>query len=63
MLAVVVSGRAGELEQIVDKFVELAVAERAHEVAEVRSAVPLSDADVERLRVALSQCHRARTSR
>ena len=28
VLAVVVSGRAGELEQIVDKFVELAVAER-----------------------------------
>ena len=57
VLAVVVSGRAGELEQIVDKFVELAVAERAHEVAEVRSAVPLSDEDVERLRVALSKCH------
>ena len=55
VLAVVVSGRAGELEQIVDRFVELAVAERAHEVAEVRSAVPLSDEDVERLRVALSQ--------
>ena len=58
VLAVVVSGRAGELEQIVDKFVELAVAERAHEVAEVRSAVPLSDEDVERLRVVLSQATR-----
>lgn len=58
VLAVVVTGRAGELEQIVDKFVELAVAERAHEVAEVRSAVPLSDDDVERLREALSQATR-----
>jgi F-type H+-transporting ATPase subunit delta len=58
VLAVVVAGRAGELEQIVDRFVELAVAERAHEVAEVRSAVPLSDEDVERLREALSQATR-----
>ena len=58
VLAVVVSGRAGELEQIVDKFVELAVAERAHEVAEVRSAVPLSDADIERLRDASSRATR-----
>ena len=58
VLAVVVAGRAGELENIVDKFVELAVAERAHEVAEVRSAVPLSDADVERLREALSKATR-----
>jgi len=58
VLAVVVSGRAGELENIVDKFVELAVAERAHEVAEVRSAVPLSDDDVERLRDALSRSTR-----
>lgn len=58
VLAVVVAGRAGELELIVDKFVELAVAERAHEVAEVRSAVPLSDEDVERLRDALSRSTR-----
>ncbi len=58
VLAVVVAGRAGELENIVDKFVELAVAERAHEVAEVRSAVPLSDEDVERLRDALSKATR-----
>jgi F-type H+-transporting ATPase subunit delta len=58
VLAVVVSGRAGELENIVDKFVELAVAERAHEVAEVRSAVPLSEEDVERLRDALSRSTR-----
>jgi F-type H+-transporting ATPase subunit delta len=58
VLAVVVAGRAGEMEQIVDTFVELAVAERAHEFAEVRSAVPLSDEDVERLRDALSRATR-----
>jgi F-type H+-transporting ATPase subunit delta len=58
VLAVVVAGRAGELEQIVDRFVELAVAEREHEVAEVRSAVPLSDEDVQRLREALSRATR-----
>jgi F-type H+-transporting ATPase subunit delta len=58
VLTVVVAGRAGELEQIVDRFVALAVGEREHEVAEVRSAVPLSDADVERLRQALSQATR-----
>src|SRR5512132_1061372 len=34
-------GRAHELPAIVDRFVELAAAERQHEVAEVRSAVPL----------------------
>lgn len=58
VLAVVVAGRAGELENIVDRFVELAVAERAHELAEVRSAVPLSDEDIERLREALSRSTR-----
>jgi F-type H+-transporting ATPase subunit delta len=58
VLAVVVAGRAGELEQMVDRFVELAVAERAREVAEVRSAVPLSDDDIARLREALSQATR-----
>ncbi len=52
---VVVGGRAGDLEAVVDRFVELAAAERSHEVAEVRSAVPLSDTDVERLRVALAK--------
>jgi F-type H+-transporting ATPase subunit delta len=54
-LLVVVAGRAAELEAVVDRFVELAVAERDREVAEVRSAVPLTDADVERLREALSR--------
>ena len=57
-VAVVVAGRSGELEQIVDRFVELAVAERAHEVAEVRSAVALSDDDVTRLQEALSRSTR-----
>jgi F-type H+-transporting ATPase subunit delta len=55
VLLVVTAGRATDLEAIVDRFVELAVAERDREVAEVRSAVPLTDADVERLREALSR--------
>jgi len=58
VLAAVVAGRAGELEQIVARFVALAVAERAHELAEVRSAVPLSEADVARLQEALSRSTR-----
>jgi F-type H+-transporting ATPase subunit delta len=56
--AVVIAGRAGELEEIVARFVQLAVAERAHEVAEVRSAVPLSDDDIARLQEALSRSTR-----
>jgi F-type H+-transporting ATPase subunit delta len=55
VLLVVTAGRASDLEAVVDRFVELAVAERDREVAEVRSAVPLSDSDVERLREALSR--------
>jgi F-type H+-transporting ATPase subunit delta len=58
VLAAVVAGRAADLEQIVDRFVELAVAEREHEVAEVRTAVPLSEADVDRLTEALSRATR-----
>lgn len=58
VLLVVVGGHAGALATVVERFLELAAAERAHEVAEVRSAVPLSDADVERLRVALEQATR-----
>ena len=38
------SGAADDLPAIVDRFVELAAAEREHEVAEVRTAVPLDDA-------------------
>jgi F-type H+-transporting ATPase subunit delta len=55
VLLVVIAGRAADLEAVVDRFVELAVAERDREVAEVRSAVPLTDGDVERLREALSR--------
>jgi F-type H+-transporting ATPase subunit delta len=52
---VVAAGQASELPAIVDRFVELAAAERKHEVAEVRSAIPLDDAQTERLAAALSK--------
>jgi F-type H+-transporting ATPase subunit delta len=48
-------GRAHELPAIVDRFVELAAAERQHEVAEVRSAVPLDEGQRQRLAEALSK--------
>lgn len=48
-------GRAADIPGIVDRFVELAAAEREHEVAEVRSAVPLDEAQRTRLAAALSQ--------
>jgi F-type H+-transporting ATPase subunit delta len=51
----VAAGQAAELPAIVDRFVELAVAERMHEVAEVRSAIPLDDEQIRRLAVALSR--------
>jgi F-type H+-transporting ATPase subunit delta len=54
VLLVVSAGRAFELPEIVDRFVELAAAERRRAVAEVRSAVPLSSDQVERLRQALN---------
>ena len=44
---VVSSGRAGEFAEIVDRFVELAAAERKQAIAEVRSAIPL-DAGADR---------------
>ena len=47
-------GRAGDLPAVVDRFVQLAASERQHEVAEVRSAVPLDDDQVSRLAGALS---------
>ena len=40
---VVSSGRAGEFSAIVDRFVELAAAERKQAIAEVRSAIPLDE--------------------
>ena len=48
-------GRAGDLPAIVDRFVELAAAEREHAVAEVRSAVALTEEQRTRLAQALSQ--------
>ena len=48
-------GRAHELPAIVGRFTELAAAERQHEVAEVRSAVPLDEGQRQRLATALSQ--------
>jgi len=51
---IVGAGRAGDLPAIVDRFVELAVAERQREVAEVRSVLPLDDEQQRRLAAALS---------
>jgi F-type H+-transporting ATPase subunit delta len=48
-------GRANDLPRIVSRFVEKAAAERKHEVAEVRAAVPLSDEQQRRLGEALSK--------
>jgi F-type H+-transporting ATPase subunit delta len=48
-------GRAHDLPAIVDRFVERAALAREHEVAEVRSAVPLDDKQRERLGKALSK--------
>ena len=48
-------GRAAEMPEIVDRFVKLAAGERQHEVAEVRSAVPLDEGQRTRLADALSQ--------
>jgi F-type H+-transporting ATPase subunit delta len=52
---VVGAGRGHDLPAIVTRFVELAAESRQHEVAEVRSAVPLDDAQVQRIARALSQ--------
>jgi len=52
---IVAIGRAADLPKIVDKFVALAAQERKHEVAEVRTAVPLDDAQLRRLADALSK--------
>ena len=54
-LFVVAAGRAADLPEIVDQFVELAAAERRRAVAEVRSAVPLTPEQIERLRTALNR--------
>jgi F-type H+-transporting ATPase subunit delta len=52
---VVSTGRARELPDIIEKLVERSAAERKHAVAEVRSAIPLSDDQKERLAKALSE--------
>jgi F-type H+-transporting ATPase subunit delta len=52
---IVTAGRGHDLVAIVQRFVELAAQTRQHEVAEVRSAVPLDDAQVQKLAAALSK--------
>lgn len=51
----VAAGRAGDLPAIIDRFVELAVAEQRRAVAEVRSAIELSSEQTDRLREALNR--------
>lgn len=52
---IVGAGRGHDLPAIVARFVELAAQSREHEVAEVRSAVPLDDAQVQKLAQALGR--------
>lgn len=52
---IVGAGRARDLPAIADRFVRLAAAERQHEVAEVRSALPLDGEQQRRLADALSR--------
>jgi len=52
---VVGAGRGHDLPAIVERFVELAAQSREHEVAEVRSATPLDEAQVQALAQALSR--------
>jgi len=52
---VVSAGRAGELPEIIDRFVELAAAEHRREVAEVRTALPLTADQLDRMREALNR--------
>ena len=51
---VVDAGRAREIPKIVQRLAEVAAGERDHTLAEVRSAVELSDAQRERIAAALS---------
>ncbi|HKZ20680.1 MAG TPA: ATP synthase F1 subunit delta [Acidimicrobiia bacterium] len=48
-------GRASDLPAIVDAFIEQAAASRSRAVAEIRSAIPLDKATVDRLVAALSR--------
>jgi F-type H+-transporting ATPase subunit delta len=52
---VIESGRARDLSKIADAFVQLAASSREHAVAEIRSAVALTDKQRERLQKALSR--------
>ena len=52
---IVGAGRGHDLPGIIERFVELAALSREHAVAEVRSAIALSDAEVERLTEALGR--------
>lgn len=52
---IVTAGRGHDFTAIVQRFVELAAETRQQEVAEVRSAVPLDDAQTQRLAQALSE--------
>ena len=49
------SGRARDLPKIADAVVRLAASTREHAVAEIRTAVPLTDKQRERLQQALSK--------
>ena len=49
------AGRVNDLGAIVDRFVQLAASEREREVAEVRSAIELDEAQIARLSEALAQ--------
>ncbi len=51
----VAAGQGSDLPAVVDRFLELAASEREHEVAEVRSAIPLDDKQQERLAEALGR--------
>ena len=52
---VIESGRARDLSKIADAVLQLAASGREHAVAEIRSAVPLTDKQRERLQQALSK--------
>ena len=51
----IASGRARDLTKIADAFVQIAAASREHAVAEIRTAVPLTDKQRDRLQKALSK--------
>ena len=54
---IVGTGRAGDLSRIADKMVELGASSRGRDVALVRTAVPLSDDQHDRLVAALTRAH------